>query len=398
MLTPAKASEPSTQGLKTLGIVGAGQLARMLIEAASPLDLQIVVLAQADGEPATLGASRTIVGLASDPKAMAALAEACDVITFDHELVDLEILSRLEAEGTAIRPAPSALRYACNKADMRVKLSEADIACPRFLVLEPGQDFSLAEDFASMVGLALVVKAATGGYDGRGVFMPESLDELRQIIDELHQESITVLLEERVVIRRELAALVVRGIDGSLVTWPTVETVQIDGMCQQVEAPGDLPEAIHEQASRIAAELAHSLGLVGVMAVELFETEDGLLVNELAMRPHNTGHWTIEGAVTSQFENHLRAVLGLSLGSSEMTAAAVAMVNLLGPEDGSEPRDRLHEALAVKGAHLHLYGKAARPGRKLGHVTTLGSERHEVLERAWQASTALGTQRKRAQP
>ena len=392
MAVPAKASEAPGTGLRRVGVVGAGQLARMMGEAASPLDLELVVLAERVGEPACSLAAQVLVGTPSDQAAMRALTEACDVITFDHELVDLDILGQLEADGAVVRPSPSALRFACDKAAMRVELESAGIAIPRYLVLAPGE--SGGERFAEEVGLPLVVKTATGGYDGRGVHIAEDGVALTSLISELHAAGTTALLEELVPIERELAALVVRGANGEVAAWPAVETVQVDGMCQQVEAPGELPDALRAEAEAIARAVAKAVGLVGVMAVELFEVGGRLIVNELAMRPHNTGHWTIEGAISSQFENHLRAVLGLPLGSTAMAAPCVAMVNLLGPADGSDPRDLLPEALAVEGAHVHLYGKEARPGRKLGHVTTLGTTSHETLERAWQAAIALKSERK----
>jgi len=240
-----------------------------------------------------------------------------------------------------------------------------------------------------------VVKAARGGYDGRGVEagdLPAVLEATRR----WRTAGTRVVAERRVAFRRELAALVARRPGGQTVAWRTVETAQVDGMCREIRVPGGVDDATSRAAAQLAARIAELLGVVGILAVELFDADEGLLVNEVAMRPHNSGHWTIEGAVTSQFENHLRAICDLPLGATDQLAATVTTVNVLGGEDPLA-RGALASVLGVEGAHLHWYGKSHRPGRKLGHVTVVGEDPTEVAERAWRAAGALGTPRPRAE-
>jgi 5-(carboxyamino)imidazole ribonucleotide synthase len=374
-----------------VGIVGAGQLARMLCEVASTLDVETVVLAEQRGDAASPVANAVLIGNPRDPAALRSLASACDVLTFDHELVDLDALQVLEDEGHIVLPSPRALTVAVDKAVQRRRFSAAGIPVPRFIVLDgdasSDRDGFLA--FADEVGGIPVVKAARGGYDGRGVLVPSTLDEALEAIVAWRGSGVPVVVEARIDFRAELAALLARRPGGELVSWRTVRTAQVDGVCREVRVPGGLDDSVAGDAALLARRVAETVGVVGVLAVELFESPDGLLVNEVALRPHNSGHWTIEGSATSQFENHLRAVLDLPLGETAMRASAVATVNVFGsdaPLDGA-----LGRALEEPTAKVHLYGKAPRPGRKLGHVTVLGDDDAEVAARAWRAAAALGT-------
>jgi 5-(carboxyamino)imidazole ribonucleotide synthase len=402
---------------RSVGIVGAGQLARMTCESASALGIPTVVLAEHPGDAATGVAPEIVVGAPTVEKELRLLAERCDVLTFDHEQIDLGLLAILQAEGTTVRPGLGTLEMAVDKARMRVRLAEAGVPVPAFAILTgPGAGEGIARDdsagagdgageprgdvertlsavtvFTATRGWPVVLKAARGGYDGKGVWPVDDLDQAEEVCRRAAAAGIPLLVEELVAIDVELAVLVARRADGQVVAWPAVETAQVDGMCREVLVPGRLDQEVAAAADVLARQVAEVAGSVGVLAVELFCSGGQLLVNEVAARPHNSGHWTIEGAVTSQFENHLRAVLDLPLGTTEPTAPHVASVNVLGAEDGTDPAARLPAALAVPGAHVHLYGKETRPGRKLGHVTVCGTEAGDVRARAWAAARALGT-------
>jgi 5-(carboxyamino)imidazole ribonucleotide synthase len=374
-----------------VGIVGAGQLARMLLEDASALGLEVVLLAESDEDAAALSAPHVLLGAATDPKALAALAAAVDVVTFDHELVNLDALSALEREGHVIRPSPRALLYAVDKAQMRGLCRVEGLPGARSIVIGSREEVSL-DEVVDQLGLPLIIKTARGGYDGRGVFVAEDRAAAGEIISSIQQSGTDVVIEEHAPIIRELACVVARRPDGEMATWEVVETAQLDGVCREVLVPGAFAEVLAHEASLLARRVAELIGLVGIMAVELFETPEGLFINELALRPHNSGHWTQDGSITSQFENHLRAILDLPLGRTERTAPAVAMVNVFGGPPGSPgPEALLADALEVPGAHVHLYAKHARPGRKLGHVTVTGDNVEEARRLAWQAASALGT-------
>ena len=378
----------------TVGIVGAGQLARMTCEAASPLDVAVTVLAERPSDAAAAVATDALVGAPSDEAAVRSLADRCQVVTFDHEQVDVDLLTALEDNGFVVRPAPRTLRMAVDKAAMRRRLSGTGVPVPAHVVLEEASTGVWTEAvarFADVHGWPIVLKAVRGGYDGKGVWPAGGIEEVRAVCEQAAAAGVRLLVEEHVAIDAELAVLVARRPGGEEVTWPAVETVQVGGVCREVLLPGRLDPATAAEAQALAGRVADVAGSTGVMAVEMFLAGGRLLVNELAARPHNSGHWTIEGAVTSQFENHLRAVLDLPLGSTTATAPAVASVNVLGGPLGTDPADGLAAALAVDGAHVHLYGKEPRPGRKLGHVTVCGDHAEEVRARAWRAARALGT-------
>jgi len=376
--------DPRT-GLPVVGMVGGGQLARMTHQAAIALGQSLRVLAADPDDGAALVAADLQHGHHTDLAALRAFAKGCDVVTFDHEHVPTEHIRALIAEGVTLLPGPDALLYGQDKQAMRQRLAELEAPAPRWAVLDTAADL---ERFGAEVGWPVIVKATRGGYDGKGVWAFSTAAEA----EELLASGTSLIVEERVPLVRELAAVVARSPYGQVAAWPVVETVQRDGICVEVLAPAPgLPDERAIEAQQLAIRIATELDVVGVLAVELFETADGIVVNELAMRPHNSGHWTIEGARTSQFEQHLRAVLDYPLGDTSMAAPVVVMANVLGGEPGGMSIDeRLHHLFAAEtGVKVHLYGKAVRPGRKIGHVTALGDDLDTVRERAARAARWL---------
>ena len=369
-------------------MVGAGQLARMTHQAAIALGQSLRILADSADDGAALVAHDVVVGDYRSLEDLRRFATGCDVMTWDHEHVPNEHIVALAADGVKVHPGAEALRYAQDKAQMRARLAELGIPCPRWRRIESTADL---DEFAAQVGWPLVLKAARGGYDGKGVWVVGNAIDAAAVL----ASGTPLIAEEKVPIARELAADVARSPWGQGAVWPVVETVQQDGICVQVIAPApDLGEELADEAQRLALRVAAELGVTGVLAVELFETTDGrLLVNELAMRPHNSAHWTIEGARTSQFEQHLRAVLDYPLGATTLTAPVVVMANLLAGPDGVVPKridERVHHCLARwPDVKIHLYGKGFRPGRKVGHVTALGTDLAEVRARAAGAADYL---------
>ncbi|MDT4911328.1 MAG: 5-(carboxyamino)imidazole ribonucleotide synthase [Pseudonocardiales bacterium] len=374
-------------GLPIVGMVGAGQLARMTHQAAIALGQSLRILADSADDGAALVASDVVVGDYRSLEDLRSFAHGCDVLTFDHEHVPNAHIAALAAEGVAVHPGAEALRFAQNKQAMRERLAAMGVPCPRWAPITDAADL---DAFAAAVGWPVVLKATTGGYDGKGVWVIDSAADAAEVL----ASGTSLLAEERVAIVRELAADVARSPFGQGAAWPVVETVQRGGINVEVIAPAPgLDDETAEQAQALALRIAAELGVTGVLAVELFETADGLLVNELAMRPHNSAHWTIEGARTSQFEQHLRAVLDYPLGSTAPTAPVVVMANLLGGPEDVSPKgidERVHHLMAHwPDVKIHLYGKQFRPGRKVGHVTALGADLATVRHRATAAADYL---------
>jgi 5-(carboxyamino)imidazole ribonucleotide synthase len=372
-------------GLPIVGMVGGGQLARMTHQAAIALGQSLHVLAVSPEDGAALVAADVQIGTHTDIDALRQFAKGCDVVTFDHEHVPGDVIRALEADGVTVWPSSAALRFAQDKGAMRERLAELGAPMPRWRHVTTIDDVTAV---AGETSWPVVLKATTGGYDGRGVWMVDSIEAAEAIMADVP----SLIVEERVALRRELAAVVARSPFGQVATYPIVETVQCDGICVEVIAPApDLSDDLAVQAEELAIRIASELGVVGILAVELFETENGLAVNELAMRPHNSGHWTIEGARTSQFEQHLRAVLDYPLGATIMTAPYVVMANVLGGEPGGMKMDeRIHHLMAAEPAvKIHLYGKAVRRGRKIGHVTALGGDLPRVRASAARAAKWL---------
>ncbi len=386
---------PSTPTAAPLvAMVGAGQLARMTHQAAIALGQSLRVLAADIDDPAAQVSPDVVIGSHTNLDDLRRVAAGADALTFDHEHVPTELLEKLVAEGVNVAPPPQALVHAQDKLVMRRRLQALGAPVPRYAPVESGDDLDRIAAFAARVGGPMVVKAVRGGYDGRGVRMAADLPQAREIASEYLKSGVPVLVEERVAMRRELSALVARSPFGQGAAWPVVETVQRDGICVLVIAPAPaLPDDLGAAAQQLALRLAAELGVVGVLAVELFETVDGrLLVNELAMRPHNSGHWTMDGSRTSQFEQHLRAVLDYPLGDTDATVPVTVMANVLGAAQTPTMTvdERLHHLFArMPDARVHLYGKGERPGRKIGHVNLLGADTAEVAnlrERAERAA------------
>ncbi|MEU2987654.1 5-(carboxyamino)imidazole ribonucleotide synthase [Micromonospora aurantiaca] len=379
----------SRTGLPVVGMVGGGQLARMTHQAAIALGQSLRVLALAPDDGAALVAADVQYGDHTDLAALRTFAKGCDVVTFDHEHVPNEHIRTLTDEGVKLFPPAEALVHAQDKRVMRERLGELGAPNPAWRPVESPADLIA---FGEETGWPVVLKAARGGYDGRGVWMVDDAGQAGELAATLLAGGTPLLVEERVALRRELAVQVARSPFGQVAAYPVVETVQRDGICVEVLAPApDLPEEQAVAAQQLAIDLATALGVVGLLAVELFDTPSGLVVNELAMRPHNSGHWTIEGARTSQFEQHLRAVLDYPMGDTSLTAPVVVMANVLGGSPGGRSIDeRLHHLFAAEpGAKVHLYGKQVRPGRKIGHVTVLGNDLDDVRARAARAARWL---------
>ena len=368
----------------TLAVIGGGQLARMMAQPAIALGLPLRLLAEGEGVSAAQVIPDHVVGDYRDLDTLVKATDGCAVVTFDHEHVPTGHLHALADSGLAVRPGPEALVHAQDKAVMRSRLAELDVPCPRNALVGSVAD---VEAF----GFPCVLKRTRGGYDGKGVWVVRSAEECEEPLRAAAASGVQLLAEELVDFRRELSALVVRSPSGQAAAYPVVASTQLDGICHEVVSPApDLGPELATHAQQVALTIAKELDVVGMLAVELFETTDGrVLVNELAMRPHNSGHWSQDGAVTSQFENHLRAVLDLPLGSPAPRAAWTVMVNILGGPDEQVGRlfDGYPHALARDPRlRVHLYGKELRPGRKVGHVNAYGEDLEDCLERARHAA------------
>ncbi|MDJ0380648.1 5-(carboxyamino)imidazole ribonucleotide synthase [Streptomyces sp. G-G2] len=368
-----------------VGMVGGGQLARMTHEAGIPLGIKFKILSDTPQDSAAQVVRDVVIGDYRDLATLRAFARGCDVITFDHEHVPTEHLRALEADGVPVRPGPGALVHAQDKGVMRAKLDEIGAPSPRHRIVSDPAD---AVAFAAEVGgFPVILKTVRGGYDGKGVWFVRTEEDAHAPF----KAGVPVLAEEKVEYVRELAANIVRSPHGQAVAYPVVESVQVDGVCDTVIAPApNLSEALAGEAQALALRIAKELDVTGHLAVELFETTDGrILVNELAMRPHNSGHWTQDGAMTSQFANHVRAVLDLPLGDPRPRARWTVMANVLGGDYPDMYAAYLHCMAHDPQLKIHMYGKDVKPGRKVGHVNTYGDDLDDVLERARHAAGYL---------
>ena len=367
-----------------VGIVGGGQLARMSAAPAAALGIGLRVLASSSDESAAQVIRDVAIGRHDDLEALLRFAEGCEVVTFDHEHVPPAYLEQLEARGIAVRPGPSALFHAQDKVHMRQALSDIGIPCPLWRVVTKVTDVM---DFADDAGWPVVLKTSRGGYDGKGVWVVSTAAEVESVLASPLPPGAQWLAEQHIEFVQELSAQVARSPHGQAVAYPVVRTVQANGICAEVVAPAPgLPSQRAVEAQDIALRIARDLNVTGMLAVEMFDDGYQLFVNELAMRPHNSGHWSIEGSTTSQFENHLRAVLDLPLGSPAMRAPFAVMVNILGGDVGDLYSAYRHVLARDPAVKVHLYGKEVRPGRKVGHVTVLGHDHEELLTRARHAA------------
>jgi 5-(carboxyamino)imidazole ribonucleotide synthase len=379
-----------------VGIIGGGQLARMCAAPAAELAVTLSVLAETPDAAAAQVVPSAPVGDYTDVETVLDFARDCDVVTFDHEHVPDAVLAALVEAGVPVHPSPGALRFAQDKLAMRRRLTEIGIACPAWAQATTVDDI---EEFAGQVGWPMIAKTPRGGYDGKGVRLVSGVDELSDWLGQVGTDgplSEGILLEEKVDFVRELAVLVARSPSDQAAAWPVVETVQTDGICTEVLAPApDLDPHLAAVVTQAGLRIAESLAVTGVFAVELFEVRDpetgepAYVVNELAMRPHNSGHWSMDGAVTGQFEQHLRAVLDLPLGAPTPRARHTVMANVLGGDYPELYPAYRHLMARDPGLKLHLYGKAVRPGRKIGHVNVSGSDLDDLRERARHAADYL---------
>ena len=357
---------PTVKGVtvKRVGIVGGGQLAWMMAAAAKKLGLELVVQTESKADPAVAIAADTVLAAVTDAQATASLANRSDVVTFENEFVDLDALSRLAEQGVCFRPALSALSQLLSKYDQRCFLRDRGLPTPDFA--------KLSDRLSSNAELTFpcVLKTCRNGYDGYGTFIVKSRSEFDQVLVKVPPEDL--LIESFVPFVRELAVMVARSVSGEVVVYPIVQTHQENAVCRWVKVPIDLPSALEQEIGAIARTIVDSLQVVGIFGIELFETQDGrVLVNEIAPRTHNSGHYSLDACVTSQFEQQLRAVSGLTLGNSSLTCQGAVMVNLLGFESSTSDYSWVRSQLeAIPGATVHWYGKKeSRSGRKLGHVT-----------------------------
>ncbi|AYV28058.1 N5-carboxyaminoimidazole ribonucleotide synthase [Streptomyces sp. ADI95-16] len=379
------AGYPGGVTFPVVGMVGGGQLARMTHEAGIPLGIRFKLLSDTPQDSAAQVVSDVVIGDYRDLETLRAFARGCDVITFDHEHVPIGHLRALEADGIPVRPGPDALVHAADKGVMRAKLDEIGVPSPRHrIVSDPADAAAFAEEVG---GFPVILKTVRGGYDGKGVWFVRTAEDAEAPF----KAGVPVLAEEKVDYVRELAANIVRSPHGQAVAYPVVESVQVDGVCDTVIAPApNLSEALAGEAQALALRIAQELGVTGHLAVELFETTDGrILVNELAMRPHNSGHWTQDGAITSQFANHVRAVLDLPLGDPRPRARWTVMANVLGGDYPDMYAAYLHCMAHDPQLKIHMYGKDVKHGRKVGHVNTYGDDLDDVLERARHAAGYL---------
>jgi len=365
-----------------VGMAGAGQLARMTFQAAADLDVRVQVLAGTDDDAAVRAGASYRLGPPDDLAALRTIARSADVLTLDHEHVPIRVLEQLVADGYVVRPGPRAVRLAADKLHARRDLQGAGFPVPRFAEVH---DVAGVTALAERTGWPVVVKARGGGYDGRGVHVVHDAAAAASVL----ADGGSWLAEEHVDLDREVAVLLARRPGGETAVYPLVETTQVDGICRELTLPAGLEPQLALAARELGVAIAEHAGVCGVAAIELFVTTSGrLVVGELAVRPHNSGHATIEACRTSQFHNHLRGILDWPLGDPGLRVPAAAMVNVLGAGDG-RTASRLPRALAVPGAAVHLYGKAERPGRKLGHVTATGPDPHAALQIARSAAAEL---------
>ncbi|GAB4176085.1 MAG: 5-(carboxyamino)imidazole ribonucleotide synthase [Coleofasciculaceae cyanobacterium] len=363
-----------------VGVIGGGQLAWMMAGAAQSLDIELIIQTPYPTDPAVDIASNAVFAPIDDAAATAELASRCDVITFENEFINLEALMPLARQGVCFRPRLEALAPLLDKYHQRSYLEDIGIPQPSFMVLEgeaDNEEFIHADSFGQPMNLSdlefpTVLKARRHGYDGQGTFIVKDSSSLQEIWKKLGYKP--VMLEEFIPFERELAVIAARSLTGDVVVYPVVETQQEEQVCRRVIVPPEISLEVVAEVDAIARTLLNSLQVVGVFGIELFLTKNGkVLVNEVSPRTHNSGHYTLDACETSQFEQQLRAVTGLPLGSPALTCNSAVMVNLLGYEySQNDYLEKRQKIATLPGTFVHWYGKSeSRPGRKLGHVTAL---------------------------
>lgn len=371
-----------------IGILGGGQLAQMLTQSAISLGLETAIFEQVADTPASRLTHHQIVGRWTDESAIQAFGALCDLITLENEFVDADVLRQFEAMNIPVYPTADTLDKIQDKLVQKTTMMQNNIPVPIFAPLDTSET---ARHFGIKHGYPFLLKARRNSYDGYGNATIRTEADIAPNWERLSQGNRALMAEAFVPFTHELAVMVVRGRDGQTLAYPVVETIQKNHVCHVVRAPADLSPTITANARYLAIEAVNAIEGVGVFGVELFLLSNGeVLFNEIAPRPHNSGHYTIEGCITSQFENHLRAVLGLPLGAVDLCAPAVVMVNLLGTKDGMMNNDDLARALKQNRAHVHLYGKRQlRKGRKMGHITVLGESIAEAEKIALDAASGF---------
>ncbi len=373
-----------------IAILGGGQLARMSAYAAYRLGCEVGIVARpAEDSPALLTATERFVGDWSSPELLKVVAAYADVVLLENEFIAPDILRYLEATGKP-RVAPSSRTIALtqDKFLQKTALAQAGLPVPRFAaVASPDETRAISRQ----LGLPLVLKCRTNGYDGYGNELIRGADDIAPAFEKLLKRGSQLMVEEFVPFTKELAVMAARNQAGEEVIYPVVETIQHAHVCHTALAPAAVSETTRTRVATLARQVLEAIEGVGIFGIELFLLNDGeALINEIAPRPHNSGHYTIEACETSQFENHIRAGLNLPLGAPRMRSPVAVMVNLLGGFDAPARPTGLEAALRVPGVTVHLYGKkASRPGRKMGHVTALGEDLIETRERALRAARAI---------
>ena len=346
-----------------VGVIGAGQLARMMVAPATALGIKLIPFASSN-EDSAAQITHCVIGDYKDLEAVKKFAQQCDVVTFEHELIPLSIIKALEADGVTVRPGSQSFEYSQDKEAMRKKL--ASFKAPSSKVVTSSNEIDQ---------YPVIAKSISGGYDGRGVWKVNSSQELSDLL----KNSPKLLIEELIDFDYEIAVMVARSPHSQATSWVPTQTIQSDGICTITISPAPLmSNEMSEKAQQIALDVAAEVKLIGVMAVEMFVKGDDIFINELAMRPHNSGHWTIDGARTSQFEQHLRAILDLPLGDPAMTDGYAVMGNILGKNKSDMYRPYLHLMARNPSLKFHMYGKEVRPGRKIGHVNVIGKDLVEL--------------------
>lgn len=376
--------------IENIGIVGGGQLGRMLTEAAHPLGYQVTVVEAAPNCPATMAGANQIIGGLRDTDAIRELAKQTDVLTWEIEHIDAGVLAELTAEGYNVQPSPSTLTVIQDKYEQKQMLARAGLPVADFMPLQPQAEEHKAahlDEVVRVLGGALILKTRTGGYDGRGNLVfdgdPTRVDEV------LGSYWGNIYAEKIVPFEKELSVVAARDTKGKIAVYPTAETIHRDNICHTAVCPADIKPELADDAQEIAHETLKLLQGAGTFAIEMFATDTEVIINEIAPRVHNSGHHTIEANVTSQFEQHIRAVTGMPLGSTALRAPAAAMINILGQREEPLTRAGMDQVLALPDTHPHFYGKSSRPARKIGHITVLGSSADQVLKTASEARKAL---------
>ena len=365
--------------MKRIGIIGGGQLALMMGEAAKSLGLELIVQTPARTDPAVAIAQDVVLASVEDAVATGVLATKSDLITFENEFVNLDALSGLEKQGVCFRPHLGALSRLLDKYHQRCYLRDLNLPVPQFFPWVNWPDLASKIEY---LGFPLVVKSRRHGYDGQGTFIVDNHASFSTLVNQVDKKPVEFLIEEFVPFTKELAIVAARSVKGEIVTYPVVETQQEKQVCRRVIVPADITPDQEDQIVAIARKILTSLGVVGVFGIELFITAGGkILINEIAPRTHNSGHFSVDACKTSQFEQQLRAVVGMDLGDTSLTFPAAVMVNLLGYEESQNEYFQIREKLAtIPHSHVHWYGKReSRPGRKLGHITILVKELNREL-------------------